>query len=106
MCVGKFLLKSVVVSHFFSPTKADEKTLPPAPVMLMLSTEGLLCPFALLNLNPGVKQLVSPPAALALEGERMPKPGQKTTEPDKCLRKLQSDLILHFTRLFSQIALV
>uniref|UniRef100_A0A3B4FPG8 Nuclear pore complex protein Nup214 n=1 Tax=Pundamilia nyererei TaxID=303518 RepID=A0A3B4FPG8_9CICH len=36
----------------------DEKTLPPAPTMLMLSTEGLLCPFALLNLNPGVKQLV------------------------------------------------
>ncbi|XP_022059740.1 nuclear pore complex protein Nup214 [Acanthochromis polyacanthus] len=52
----------------------DEKTLPPAPTMLMLSTEGLLCPFALLNLNPGVKQLVSPPTALSLEGERLPKP--------------------------------
>ncbi|XP_008283793.1 nuclear pore complex protein Nup214 isoform X2 [Stegastes partitus] len=52
----------------------DEKTLPPAPIMLMLSTEGLLCPFALLNLNPGVKQLVSPPATLSLEGERLPKP--------------------------------
>lgn len=44
--------------------------------MLMLSTEGLLCPFALLNLNPGVKQLVSAPAVLALEGERAPKPGE------------------------------
>uniref|UniRef100_A0AAQ6A4H4 Nuclear pore complex protein Nup214 n=1 Tax=Amphiprion ocellaris TaxID=80972 RepID=A0AAQ6A4H4_AMPOC len=57
----------------------DEKTLPPAPTMLMLSTEGLLCPFALLNLNPGVKQLVSPPTALSLEGERLPKPGKKAT---------------------------
>ncbi|XP_069566826.1 nuclear pore complex protein Nup214 isoform X1 [Brachyistius frenatus] len=52
----------------------DEKTLPPAPTMLMLSTEGLLCPFSLLNLNPGVKQLVSPPTALPLEGERPPRP--------------------------------
>lgn len=56
--------------------KADERTLPPAPTMLMLSTEGLLCPFALLNLNPGVKQLVSPSTALTLEGERQPKPGK------------------------------
>uniref|UniRef100_A0A3B5KTB7 Nuclear pore complex protein Nup214 n=1 Tax=Xiphophorus couchianus TaxID=32473 RepID=A0A3B5KTB7_9TELE len=54
----------------------DEKTLPPAPTMLMLSTEGVLCPFALLNLNPGVKQLVSPFTALTLEGERQPKPGK------------------------------
>uniref|UniRef100_A0A3Q2Q8Q3 Nuclear pore complex protein Nup214 n=1 Tax=Fundulus heteroclitus TaxID=8078 RepID=A0A3Q2Q8Q3_FUNHE len=55
---------------------SEEKTLPPAPTMLMLSTEGLICPFALLNLNPGVKQLVSPPATLALEGERQPQPGK------------------------------
>ncbi|XP_073333714.1 nuclear pore complex protein Nup214 isoform X9 [Pagrus major] len=61
----------------------DEKTLPPAPTMLMLSTEGLLCPFALLNLNPGVKQLVSAPAALALEGERLPKPGSLAIQPPK-----------------------
>ncbi|KAM8743568.1 nuclear pore complex protein Nup214 isoform 2-T2 [Acanthopagrus schlegelii] len=61
----------------------DEKTLPPAPIMLMLSTEGLLCPFALLNLNPGVKQLVSAPTALALEGERLPKPGSLVTQPPK-----------------------
>uniref|UniRef100_A0A8C9XMZ5 Nuclear pore complex protein Nup214 n=1 Tax=Sander lucioperca TaxID=283035 RepID=A0A8C9XMZ5_SANLU len=56
----------------------DEKTLPPAPTMLMLSTEGLLCPFALLNVNPGVKQLVSAPTALALDGERQPKPATFT----------------------------
>uniref|UniRef100_A0A8C9XKS1 Nuclear pore complex protein Nup214 n=1 Tax=Sander lucioperca TaxID=283035 RepID=A0A8C9XKS1_SANLU len=58
----------------------DEKTLPPAPTMLMLSTEGLLCPFALLNVNPGVKQLVSAPTALALDGERQPKPGEGASE--------------------------
>lgn len=56
---------------------ADEKILPPVPTMLMLSTEGLLCPFALLNFNPGVKQLISPPTTLALEGERLPKPGRQ-----------------------------
>lgn len=59
---------------------AEEKTLPPVPTMLMLSTEGLLCPFALLNLNPGVKQLVSAPTTLALEGERLPKPGKQASE--------------------------
>ncbi|GLD71913.1 nuclear pore complex protein Nup214-like protein [Lates japonicus] len=64
---------------------SDEKTLPPVPTMLMLSTEGLLCPFALLNLNPGVKQLVSPPSALPLEGERLPKPGSLATQPPKSL---------------------
>ncbi|XP_077352776.1 nuclear pore complex protein Nup214 isoform X2 [Festucalex cinctus] len=53
---------------------SDEKTLPPAPTMLMLSTEGLLCPFALLNLNAGVKQLIVPCATLTAEGERPPKP--------------------------------
>uniref|UniRef100_A0A3Q3VVS4 Nuclear pore complex protein Nup214 n=1 Tax=Mola mola TaxID=94237 RepID=A0A3Q3VVS4_MOLML len=59
---------------------SDEKTLPPVPIMLMLSTEGLLCPFALLNLNPGTKQLVSAPSTLALEGERIPKPGEQDSE--------------------------
>lgn len=58
---------------------SDEKTLPPAPTMLLLSTEGLLCPFSLLNLNPGVKQLVTAPIPLALEGERLPRPGLMAT---------------------------
>lgn len=68
----------------FQPLKADEKTLPPVPTMLMLSTEGLLCPFALLNLNPGVKQLVAPPSTLSLEGERVPKPGKQAIELHRC----------------------
>uniref|UniRef100_A0A8C7XMW7 Nuclear pore complex protein Nup214 n=1 Tax=Oryzias sinensis TaxID=183150 RepID=A0A8C7XMW7_9TELE len=55
----------------------DEKTLPPAPTLMMLSTEGLLCSFALVNQNPGAKQLVSPPTMLTPEGERLPKPGER-----------------------------
>ncbi|XP_019937518.2 nuclear pore complex protein Nup214 isoform X3 [Paralichthys olivaceus] len=62
---------------------SDEKTLPPAPTMLMLSTEGLLCPFALLNLNPGVKQLVSRPSLLPLEGERLPNLGSLAAQLPK-----------------------
>ncbi|XP_035524427.1 nuclear pore complex protein Nup214 isoform X2 [Morone saxatilis] len=68
----------------------DEKTLPPAPTMLMLSTEGLLCPFALLNLNPGVKQLVSAPTTLRLEGERLPKPGSFATQLPKIAASIPS----------------
>ncbi|XP_063746049.1 nuclear pore complex protein Nup214 isoform X3 [Eleginops maclovinus] len=68
----------------------DEKTLPPAPTMLMLSTEGLLCPFALLNLNPGVKQLVAPPSALALDGERPPMPGSVAAQPPKVAASIPS----------------
>ncbi|KAM7368911.1 hypothetical protein PAMP_013215 [Pampus punctatissimus] len=68
----------------------DEKTLPPVPTMLMLSTEGLLCPFALLNLNPGVKQLVSAPSPVPLEGERLPKPGSLATQPPRIAASIPS----------------
>ncbi|KAE8284994.1 Nuclear pore complex protein Nup214 [Larimichthys crocea] len=68
----------------------DEKTLPPVPTMLMLSTEGLLCPFSLLNLNPEVKQLVSAPITLTLEGERLPKPGSLATQRPKIAASIPS----------------
>ncbi|XP_033951504.1 nuclear pore complex protein Nup214 isoform X2 [Pseudochaenichthys georgianus] len=68
----------------------DEKTLPPAPTMLMLSTEGILCPFALLNLNPGIKQLVAPPSVLALDGERPPMPGALAAQPPKVAASIPS----------------
>ncbi|XP_051906327.1 nuclear pore complex protein Nup214 isoform X2 [Hippocampus zosterae] len=69
---------------------SDEKTLPPAPTLLMLSTEGLLCPFALLNLNAGVKQLIATCAALTTEGERPPKPVSLAMQSSKSAAPLPS----------------
>ncbi|CAB1332778.1 unnamed protein product, partial [Coregonus sp. 'balchen'] len=59
----------------------DEKTLPPVPTLLLLSTDGVLCPFSLLNLNPGAKQLVAAPTNLALDGERLPPAGSAAPPP-------------------------
>ncbi|KAK3508969.1 hypothetical protein QTP70_015394 [Hemibagrus guttatus] len=50
----------------------DEKKLPPAPTLLILSSDGVLCPFSLINLNPGVKQLVMSAGSLPQSGERPP----------------------------------
>ncbi|XP_073486415.1 nuclear pore complex protein Nup214 isoform X2 [Aquarana catesbeiana] len=51
----------------------EEKVLPPSPILMILSTDGVLCPFHVINYNPNVKSLTTPLEELRLEGERQPK---------------------------------
>ncbi|XP_056146482.1 nuclear pore complex protein Nup214 [Lampris incognitus] len=69
---------------------AAGKILPPSPTMLILSTDGVLCPFALVNLNPGAKPLVLVPTTLSLEGERLPSADSGACQPTKPVASLSA----------------
>ena len=52
----------------------DDQKLPPAPILLMLSTDGVLIPFYMITKGPiTLKELVEP-VELVLDGERVTSP--------------------------------
>lgn len=48
----------------------DNQTLPPAPILFILSTHGLLCPFHVINLKNGAAKFNQAPQELSVTGER------------------------------------
>lgn len=53
------------------PVIEGEKRLPPAPIMMLLSTDGVLCPFYMVNQTPNTDHsIITPVEPLPLGGQR------------------------------------
>ena len=53
------------------PVIEGEKRLPPAPIMMLLSTDGVLCPFYMVNQTPNSDHsFIKPVEPLPLGGQR------------------------------------
>ena len=53
------------------PFMKGEEQLLPAPIMMILSTDGVLCPFYMVNQTPNTNHhIVKPPEPLPLGGQR------------------------------------
>ncbi|XP_040298019.1 nuclear pore complex protein Nup214 isoform X2 [Bufo bufo] len=65
----------VVVSYTsqLSVFISEEKILPPTPILLLLSTDGVLCPFHMINSIEGSKSLTVIPERIPAAGERLVK---------------------------------
>lgn len=70
---------------------SDTETYPPMPVFFLLSTSGLLCPFHMLNTQPGAANLVYPSEPICREGERKQK-GNGMAQPVMNFQKSSSSL--------------
>ncbi|XP_022254420.1 nuclear pore complex protein Nup214-like isoform X2 [Limulus polyphemus] len=64
---------TVITSAQRQITVSDTESYPPMPILFLLSTNGLLCPFHMLNTANGATSQVNPPEILLKEGERKPK---------------------------------
>lgn len=64
----------------------EQHTLPPAPIVMVLSSEGLLCPFYVINLEDG-EGITKKPQPLPTGGERVGT-GKVLGEKGKCKMRI------------------